>query len=179
MIGSWSSLQRGAIILLLAACVGLAAIIYAEVSASPFAPADAALSSSSAQRAKSPSDDGSARFSLRPLQSFSVVTERPLFAQTRRPSARGSDDTLGPWSSFTLAGIIISPTAREALILHGQPPTVVHLQEGQDVEGWTVTSILPDRIVLRGGDAEHELKLLDKQGPSASPVTAPRRNFNR
>lgn len=87
---------------------------------------------------------------------------------------------VGPWSAFVLAGIIISPTSREVLILHGKPQTLVHLQEGQDVEGWVVTSILPDRIVLRAGAVEHELKLLDKAAPSTPVIpTAPgSRRFN-
>ncbi len=76
-----------------------------------------------------------------------------------------------------LAGIIISPASREALILHGKPPTVVHVEEGQDIDGWLVTSILADRVVLRGDGVEHELTLLDKKEPAAP--TGPNSNLQR
>lgn len=175
---SWSVLQTGTIALLSIACLAMAGIIYAELT-SPVAASEDPVAPAVETRMKGPSKNGSARFSMASLQSFAAITDRPLFSQSRHPPVQGSSDSLGPWSAFTLAGIIISPTSREVLILHGKPPALVHLQEGQDVEGWVVTSILPDRIVLRGGDVEHELKLLEKPAPSP-PVTpiAPGRRFN-
>ena len=172
---SWSSLQAGAALLLFLACLGLSGIIAAEISTPSLALPDPAAEPS-ATRAKNVAADGPVPFSLPPLQTFASVNERPLFSQSRRPAPQ-SDDTLGPWSSLVLAGIIISPESREALILHGKPPTVVHVQEGQDIDGWLVTSILPDRVVFRGGTTEHELKLIDavKPDPNAPKVL----NFNR
>jgi general secretion pathway protein N len=109
-------------------------------------------------------------FSLPPLQRFAVVTERPLFSPDRRPPQH-ADDTAGAWSSFVLAGIIITAQSREALVLHGKPQAIAHLQEGQALEGWTITSIYPDRVVFRDGLNEHELKLVPKAEP---PGVAPR-----
>ena len=163
---SWSSLQVVAVAALVLACVGLAGIIAVEVSTPSLAVPEAS-SQQFPGHTKASASTGPTPFSLPPLQSFASVTDRPLFSQSRRPSPQGSDDSLGPWSSFVLAGIIISPVSREALILHGKPPIVVHVQEGQDVDGWLVTSILPDRVVLRGGTTEHELKLLDKVDSTA------------
>jgi hypothetical protein len=170
---SWSSLQVVAVAALVLVCLGLAGVIAVEVSTPSLAVPEAASQPSAP--AKASVSAAPTPFSLPPLQSFASITDRPLFSQSRRPSPQGSDDTLGPWSSFVLAGVIISPASREALILHGKPPTVVHVQEGQNVDGWLVTSILPDRVVFRGGTTEHELKLLDKIDPASSPKTP---NFN-
>ncbi len=105
-----------------------------------------------------------------PLQRFAVVTERPIFSPDRRPPQH-SDDTTGAWSSFVLAGIIITPQSREALVLHGKPQTVAHIREGQALDGWTFTSIYPDRVVFRNGPNEHELRLTPK---AAAPDVATR-----
>jgi hypothetical protein len=174
---SWSSPQAGAVIALFIVCLGLAGVIAAEVSTPSLAVPEAPSQQSLAARAKGSANDGPMPFSLPPLQSFAAITDRPLFSQSRQPSPQGSDDSLGPWSSFVLAGIIISPTSREALILHGKPPTIVHVQEGQDIDGWLITSILPDRVVLRGGTTEHELKLIDK--PDSPAPNAPNLNPQR
>jgi hypothetical protein len=175
---SWSSLQAGAVIALFVVCSGLAGVITVELSSPSLAVPEASSQQSAAARAKG-SNDGPTPFSLPPLQSFSSITDRPLFSQSRRPSPQGADDSLGPWSSFVLAGIIISPASREALILHGKPPTIVHVQEGQDLDGWLITSILPDRVVVRGGTTEHELRLTDKADPAAAPPAVPNLNLQK
>lgn len=166
---SWSSIQVASVAILFLACLGLGGIIAAEISAPIRDPSDGSAQPSTEQRDRNPIAARPAPFSLPPLQSFASVTDRPLFSQSRRPSPQGSDDSLGPWSNFVLAGIIISPASREALVLHGKPQTMVHVQEGQDIDGWLVTSILPDRVVFRGGTTEHELKLIDKTDTAAAP----------
>ncbi len=96
-------------------------------------------------------------FSLAPLASFSAVTDRPLFSPDRRPAPAASE-TLGSWSALVLAGIVVTPASREVLIAHGNPAKIVHLQEGQSVDGWTVRSIQPDRVVVANGGEQHELR---------------------
>jgi type II secretory pathway component PulC len=115
-----------------------------------------------------------AAFSLPPLQSFAVVTERPLFSPSRQPAPASSNE-LDAWSSFVLAGIIISPDLREAMVLHNQPPMLVNLQEGEAIDGWTVANIFPDHAVFRNGDAEHELKLNLLANSKTSAAPEPRR----
>ncbi len=170
---AWSPLQRAASLTLAIACAGLAAIIYVEANA----PVGAMPSASPplAATARQPTDEAAARYSMPPLQTYAAVTERPIFSQSRRPSPQEADDTAGAWSSFVLAGIIIAPNSREALIRHGTPPTMVHIREGQDIEGWVVRSILPDRVVFVGGDTLHELRLTGKPASQATVNTPPRR----
>jgi general secretion pathway protein N len=163
---SWSRLPTVVLLLLALLCVGLAGVIYAELNG-----ASEAADGSTVSRAVTPAaakEADTSTFAMPPVQTFSAVTDRPLFAQTRRPAPQGNAESLGAWSDFTLAGIIIAPQSREVLIMHGKPPVLAHIQEGQDVDGWTVTSILPNRVVLQNGGTEHELKLVKSADPSPS-----------
>ena len=181
MIRSLPLLQTITLAVLAFLCVAMAGLVYLELTWPVAASEESAAAAPLPAAPNARKNAVAASFSLPPLQSFNAVTDRPLFAQNRRPPAQGSDDA-GPWQSLVLAGIIISATSREALILHGKPQTAAHIAEGQDVEGWVVTSILPDRIVIRNGSSEHELKLLEKSGsdraPPPPPGIPPRRTFS-
>lgn len=148
-------------------CLGLGALAARELAAAPVTAAPPSAAAAATPAASTP-----ASFTLPPLQRFAVVTQRPLFSPDRKPQLR-ADDTAGAWSSFVLAGIIITSQSREALVLHGKPQTVAHLQEGQTLEGWTITSIYPDHVVFRDGVNEHELKLTPKALPP-TVATRPR-----
>ena len=108
-------------------------------------------------------------FTLAPLTSFSAITDRPLFAPDRRPAPQEAGETLGSWSTLVVAGIVVTPGSRTVLIAHGKPPKLVHLQEGQAVEGWVVRAIDTDHVVVANGSEEHELRILDKH-ESESPA---------
>jgi general secretion pathway protein N len=163
------SSQHAVAILLGALCLGLGALAVSELRAAPVAAQD---EGPPAAASKTPATSTPAEFALPPVQRFAVVTERPLFSPDRKPPQH-ADDTAGAWSSFVLAGVIITSASREALVLHGKPQTIAHIQEGQALEGWTVTSIYPDRVVFRDGLSEHELRLIPKAPPPAV-ATRPR-----
>ena len=148
-------------ILLGVACVALGALAATEIGDAPVTARD---QPPPAAAGKSPATSTATTFTLPPLQRFGVVTERPLFSPDRKP-AQHADDTAGAWSSFVLAGIIITAQSREALVLHGKPQAVAHVQEGQALEGWTITAIDPDHVVFRDGPNEHELRLRPKAAP--------------
>jgi type II secretory pathway component PulC len=155
--------------LLGALCLGLGALVAIELGDTRAAgqnqpPAQAA--------GNPPAASAAPKFSLPALQRFAVVTEHPLFSPDRKPPQH-ANDAAGAWSSFVLAGIIVTPESREVLVLHGKPQAVAHLQEGQALEGWTVTSIDPDRVVFRDGINEHELRLTPK-APPPNVATRPR-----
>ena len=156
-------------------CVALGGLAIAELTGSdansPEILAPAALIPS-----KSEAPDSNAGFSLPALSSFANVSNHPLFSPDRRPPARSADNS-GAWSSFTLAGIIITPQSREALVSHGKPPTIAHVVEGQTIEGWTVSAIYPDHVVFSDPLTEHELRLIDKTvaPPPASPAPSTQR----
>ena len=61
--------------------------------------------------------------------------------------------------AVTAVGTIISAGSMRALVVHGEPPVLTRVLEGQDVEGWTVKSIFQDKIVLARAGATIELKV--------------------
>ena len=170
MIRAVSPLRRPLILFLAAACLGLGAVVFVELTAAPSHSGDP-VAASAAIRAPDPA--GTPHFSLPPLARFSAVTARPLFSPSRRPAPASA--TVGPWSSFVLAGVIITPQSREALILHGNPPVAAHIALDQRIDGWTVTSILPDRVVLKHNGEAHEIRLPQNAAAAAAPYEAPRR----
>ena len=170
--------QRLATAILALLCIALAGVAVVELAGSGATtqePSGAGAPASS--KVETPATP-SAGFSLPALGNFAGVGQRPLFSPDRRPAARSADNS-GAWASFTLAGIIITPQSREALVSHGKPPTIAHVAEGQTIEGWTVSAIYPDRVVFSDRLSEHELRLIDKGAPPPpSPASqAQRRGF--
>ena len=98
-----------------------------------------------------------------PLSEPSTVV--PPRAPTTMPAAPG----------FTLAGTIVSPTVRRALIARGDSGTLEHVVEGEKIEGWEFEKILADGVILRHNTERVELKLresLPGQADAASPAPA-------
>lgn len=153
--------HRLLIALLALICAAFATVVATELTSSAGSASQTVASDASAPSKPEFGAAQRATFSLPGLPSFSIVTERPVFSPSRRPAARAADGS-GAWSSFELAGIIITPQAREALIVHGKPPAIVHIAEGQAVEGWTLKAIYRDHVVFSDHSDEHELKLIDR-----------------
>jgi hypothetical protein len=161
----WSPLYRAAGLALAATCTALSVVLFVELK-TPVAPAGAAPSAQ-AETPDTTGNNAAPRYALPPLQDFAAVTERPLFSEDRQPSPDGDGQSIGPLSSVQVAGIIISPDARVAVVSLGNPPVFVHLREGQDVDGWVVRSIEPNHVVFRNGAEVRELQLLKKSGRDA------------
>jgi general secretion pathway protein N len=171
MIGMWSAARMMPLAGLLIASLGLAALVYAELTGD-----DASAGEKTAvdtpvaapPNAAAPSGEG---FTLAPLSSFAEVTERPLFSSTRRPPPpQASQEAIKQSGTLLLEGVILSKGQRLALISHGRPPTLSRLPEGHEVEGWTIVSIRPDGIVLQRDATRQELKLLDKPARQQKPA---------
>lgn len=111
-------------------------------------------------------------FRMPPLASLREVVDRPLFSESRRPApAEAPKEPAAKLPSLTLVGIFLSVERRQALVERGQPPRVEWVSERQNLDGWTVDAIGPDRIVLVRTDARHEILVKDRPG---KPVTAAR-----
>lgn len=153
---------------LAALCVVLAATVGLELAGGGEAATAALPAVAAPASAALPAPPAS--FKLPPLASYAEVTERPLFTATRRPRPpEAGQDLLGKSSGFVLLGIILAPDDKAVLVQHGHPAEIARLKEGQAVEGWTLQSILPDRITLQHGATEVELKLKDRPGPPGPP----------
>lgn len=162
MIGSLRHRVTRAPMLLSAFCAALLAIIYVELDQPSIEPPARAAVTPVRETDQRPPEKRS--FAMPPLRSFADVLARPLFVETRRPPILSAPANDGRSSAFTLVGIVISTHERLALVEHGQPPRVERLSEGQEIDGWTVEKILPDRVVLARADARIEVKA--KDGPT-------------
>lgn len=150
--------------LLAFACVGLAGIVALELTAAPgMPPSDQPPTHPPATAAGS----DTVRFAMPPADSYAEIETRPLFSNTRRPSAFAAA-TAQAHPNFVLVGTILSHDERDALIKHGQPARVDHVTEGQAVDGWTVDSILPDRVIFTNAGARLEVKAKESDAAPAS-----------
>jgi len=163
--------RPGIALLLSLICLGLGGVIYYELGLSEEKTPNAAAPVVAGAVPPLPPQPASS--TLPPIETFAEVTRRPLFSATRQPPPETVKDTQGNSTSFALLGVIISESGKTALIEHGAPPAMIRLKEGQAVEGWTLQSILPDRVVLQRGATEQELKLKDRAAPPAQPPRQP------
>ena len=128
---------------------------------------------------------------LGPLGRYRVVTDRPLFNQTRRPTidieeseqAEGGEQqaevTEAP--QVNLTGVVITPELRLVSLTPSGGGEPLVFGEGSpmrgEYNGWTVSQVLPRSAVLessRGGKVELELMVHDekiKEPPKVIPAS--------
>ncbi len=156
--------RRRPSVLLLLLCLGLGFALYTEIGSGGV---DRTLVASAPvlpePQAPAPSPPP---FAMAPLEDFSETVERPLFLPSRRPLvAEGTPQQTGRGVErdlFTLMGVIIAPDERMAIVERRKTGEVLRLVEGQQVDGWLVDAILPDRMRLTYGEETEEVVLEDK-----------------
>lgn len=103
------------------------------------------------------------------------ILQRPLFSPSRRPpdnapmdeSAKAEKEPLK--LPGRLEGTAVLPGTREALFeREGDKPVAV--KEGQTIDGWTVASIQPDRVILRSEDGDQIVKPANDARTKPRPV---------
>lgn len=105
---------------------------------------------------------GAAAVELAPISAYRVVTDRPLFSETRRPTV-GEEalveevedvkpDSFSPPPEARLTGIVITPDQKMATLMPNDGSKPLLAMEGQTLGGeyatWEVTSIEPRRILM-------------------------------
>jgi len=125
------------------------------------------------------------RFGAPPMTAFAEIDDRSVFNPARirvsSPSVAGATNATSLPSDISLVGVILDGETKLALIKSPQMPLAVGLAVGGSIEGWQVTRVEPDRVALRAGGPEQELKLSDnKPAPQTAPqqLTGPG-NFRR
>ena len=125
-------------------------------------------------------------FAMPPIESFSEIAARPLFSESRRPPGPAAEPEPEPETKpgkaaavvvrrglFVLVGVVITARTRLAIVRQRTAREAVRLVEGQQIEGWTVDSIQPDRVLFRQGAAVEEVRLDDSIAPP--PPRRPKR----
>jgi type II secretory pathway component PulC len=103
-------------------------------------------------------------FAMPDRASLAVILERPVFSETRRPSENPAN-VQATATDFTLAGVVISASARSVLVKPGNGGMIQRLKEGDDIGGWILEEIALDRIKIRRGAVEAEM-LIDYAAPA-------------
>lgn len=116
---------------------------------------------------------------LPPLEEYASIIERPLFLPDRRPPEEAPDqpDVAPPEEPTDLAGVdlnavMITSKVISAWLRAPSSQELVRLRIGDDFEGWTVSRIEPDRLVLERQGEVDELLLRDyANAPPPIPPT--------
>ncbi len=122
----------------------------------------------------------------RPAESYAELVERPLFSESRRPyqpppppeeEPAAPPPPAAPPSPLRVAltSIVITPEQRIALARDLGNASMVRLEQGSTLNGWTVEQILPDKVIFVQG-SEKEILELRSYGKPAPP---PRRRLRR
>jgi hypothetical protein len=119
------------------------------------------------------------------FESFAAATARPLFAATRRPYVPPPPPlpppqpvaapapppppapAAPPLPALTLVGVTFAEGQRFALVVVNGEPAARVVAQGRQLEGWTLSEIRPDRITLRHGDTEHEIRFPEGNAAAA------------
>ena len=127
------------------------------------------------------------------MRAFAEVDDRSVFNPARvrvsSSSIAGTSNATSLPSDISLVGVILDGDRKLALIKSPQAPLAVGLGVGGTIEGWQVTRVEADRVALRAGGPEQELRLSDNKaaagtanGPGGAPGSGPanlRRPFPR
>jgi hypothetical protein len=118
-------------------------------------------------------------FVLPGIGQYSELVERPLFVEGRQPP-EPSDEPTGEAAqpqaqasrplSVTLSGVVITAQTRMALLRDNVTGEKARLKVGEELSGWRVQDIEPDRVVLaRAGEVfEAELRVPHPAAPVSS-----------
>jgi hypothetical protein len=102
-----------------------------------------------------------------PDTQIASILERPLFAPDRRgpPPPKNADQAAGPAGKAApeitgrLGGITIGPGEdKEAVFERGEGEKPLVVKEGDDVDGWTVSTIEADKVVLTSTFGQREIQ---------------------
>lgn len=104
-----------------------------------------------------------------PLESFSEVIQRPLFAPDRRRHLKPA--AAAPAGKPVLSAIIMLKSKRYAMLRDGEAPAR-QVHEGDSIGGMTVKKILRDRVVLAGADGNETALPLFPNQPGGSARSA-------
>ena len=154
---------RRALLLLLALLAVLAAQRAGVLD--PAAGASAGAGAPTAAPAPAPAD---APVPLPPQERYAVIEERPLFMPTRRPPAppppQPAATAAAPRPAPPPPDLEVHAIVREgerwlAMLSRARGTDFVQAEPGDEVHGWTVTSIGPEVVELRSGARNVRLRL--------------------
>ncbi len=110
------------------------------------------------------------------LKDYTVMSERPLFIETRRPyvptpSSLPAAAAAAPPEPLTLLATVLADGHRIALVQSQRDNRTQKVEVGAVLFGWTLAEVESDFVTLRRGNESRRLDLLVKPGnPTPAPV---------
>jgi hypothetical protein len=143
----------------------LACVIYAEIRA----PAVVDASPLQAKAAESLPAPKAPSWPAIPTKSkFAEIIDRPLFSSSRRAQSAETSVAATQSMGFSLLGIVISTDAPVALLKPDTGGAPLSARQGDEISGWRVARIEPDRVVILHDTVEREL-YMDFAAPAPQP----------
>ena len=111
------------------------------------------------------------------LVDYVEIIERPLFMEDRRPfvppevvspakpRTRKAPASRKEEQIFNLSAIIITDEKRIALLESGREKKLHKVSQGDELDGWTISNIAPNRISMQKGTETREMELAVKSSP--------------
>ena len=132
---------------------------------------------SQAPEGKGQATSAAALVSVKPLNEYDQIVERPLFMQDRRPYAeeqvvdatqrnsRNKPVTGSAQDEYMLTAVIITSNKRIALLRSNKNNKLQKLNQGDELDGWTLTDVQPAQVSLTKGPLIRQLELMIKGSP--------------
>jgi hypothetical protein len=102
-------------------------------------------------------------FVVPPAGEYSEIDERPIFSPQRKPMGSQLSDVdmsaTGTPSNLALVGIITGPDNRIAILKTAGSAATQNVSVGGTIEGWRVTRIESNYIVLHQDSSDQDVKL--------------------
>jgi hypothetical protein len=117
-----------------------------------------------------------APFNPPPQSSFSAIDARPIFSPARKPiestAVTGNSTTAAP-PDVVLIGVILDGKTQLALLKREGAPFAESTGVGATVDGWEITEIGPNHVVMRSGAQDFVLSMDGKRKTQPSQPEVP------
>ncbi len=104
------------------------------------------------------------------LQDYPQTLSRPLFVASRRPASGAGAPPVAAQPGqrllldrYPVLGVVVAGERRIILIRTGRSDKVERLQQGDVLDGWSISQIAPGQITLEKAGAEEIFLLHDKR----------------
>jgi type II secretory pathway component PulC len=109
---------------------------------------------------------------------FAAISEHPLFDSHRKkyvppPVDAAAKSAPPPLPNLSLVGVIIDADRKLAMVKYSEGTLASSVGIGTEINGWQVAVIDPDRIVLKAGSSEQEVRLDANKAPPQSAPSSP------
>ena len=118
-----------------------------------------------------------AAFKLPDEASYEDILERPLFVEGRRPPSDEPEEEMEPEEEkqdlpppkLSFVGVYSTPKGMTALVRNDATQETVRVRTGDRFEGWEVSGIDDQRLVLKNQGEEQVFDLRDYSKPAPPP----------